>query len=208
MLGRRALFRIIGSYPQRDQLQSEPRPQGSGCTVIRHRNSETTYSVGRPGVEVQGVAHFLRQLHRRKRLVEEGRSLLDALLQNHVLGVTRHEHDFQPGAEFEGCFGEFALAQFRHHHVGHQQIDLARMGFAQLQDIAPTALLSLSAGPGGEAGGGVRGSAESRAYWQSGTAFPPGCGAAASAMRTRQKTRRAGICRQPPGGRRRPHERL
>ena len=37
--------------------------------------------------------------------------LPDALLQNHILDVTGNEHDFQPGTQLDGRFGEFAPAQ-------------------------------------------------------------------------------------------------
>ena len=53
--------------------------------------------------------------------------------KNDILGVSGHEHDLHARPEFEGAFGEFASAEFRHHHIGHQQIDRALMGFAERQ---------------------------------------------------------------------------
>ncbi len=56
-----------------------------------------------------------------------------------ILRVPGHEHDLHAGPQFEGAFGEFAPAEFRHHHIGHQQIDRALVGFAQRQTLASVA---------------------------------------------------------------------
>ena len=48
---------------------------------------------------------------------------------------------FKPGRSLRAAFGEFASAQFGHHHVGHQQIDRPRMAFAQRQTFASVARL-------------------------------------------------------------------
>jgi len=52
------------------------------------------------GSGIQGLAHFLGELDRRKRFSQERGSFLDTLLQNHILSMAGHEHDFQSGPEF------------------------------------------------------------------------------------------------------------
>ena len=79
---------------------------------------------------IQGFAGFLRESKECKRFMQERGSLLDTLLQQGILGVAGHEQDHQSGPQFPGAFGEFASAEVRHNHIGHQEIEGALVGFA------------------------------------------------------------------------------
>ena len=51
--------------------------------------------------------------------------------------MTGEEHDFHAGLQLEDTFREFAADRFRHHNIGHQQIDWALMGPAMRQPSLP-----------------------------------------------------------------------
>ena len=78
---------------------------------------------GGSGSRIQRLADFLSESSGSKRLLQKRRALLDALLEDDILRVPGHEQHFQAGPEFEGSLGEFASTDFRHHHIGHKQID-------------------------------------------------------------------------------------
>ena len=74
-----------------------------------------------------------------KGFCRERGSLPDTFLEDYILRVPGHEHDSHARPQLEGGFGQFASAEFRHYHVGHQQVDGALVGFALRQSLAPIA---------------------------------------------------------------------
>src|SRR4051812_42174732 len=78
------------------------------------------------GSLVEHTPHRLQQVGAGERLLDErGRPVLARGLDDVVLRVARDEHDRQPRTAAAQLVGEPATVEPRHHHVGHQYVDLA-----------------------------------------------------------------------------------
>jgi len=89
------------------------------------------------GIRIQDLAHLLRKLNRRKRLLQEAVPFCTPSFNMMSCVYPDMKHDFHAGPQVDGVFRELASTELGHDHIGQKQIDGALVGFAHRQTFAP-----------------------------------------------------------------------